>query len=152
MRAAGKASASIVPEGGGVTYDWANDTITVRLTGEMTGGLYTLTEDRMKASFSLGLHRHKSHAETFHILEGEVQFDIGGTPHIAKAGTTVHVPAGVPHAAKITNGRPAHMLMLYAPAGFDRFLAAMAEMTAADFADTPRMKAFNESFDLFMIE
>ena len=144
--------ASFVTRDGGAVYEWLNDTIRVRLGGVDTDGLYTLTEDRMKPSFSLGMHVHKSHAETFHILEGEVEFQLDGRIVVAAAGTSVHVPANVPHAARVANGLPAHMLMLYAPAGFEDFLARMKDLTPGNFADRAFMKAFNEGFDLVELD
>ncbi len=143
--------ASVVTKADCVTYEWLNDAITVRLAGAQTGGLCTLTEDHMKPSFEIGLHIHKTHAETFHVLAGEMEFQAAGKTFPAKAGTTLHVPPGVPHRCKVVNGRPAQMLMIYAPAGFEDFLAAMRTLSGENFADAAFMRAFNERFDLFAL-
>lgn len=56
----------IRPNDGNVSvYERQNDTITVILTGAQTAGAFTLTEDRLKPCFCLGLHMHREHAETF---------------------------------------------------------------------------------------
>ncbi len=56
----------IRPNDGHVSvYEWQNDTITVILTGAQTADAFTLTEDRLKPCFFLGLHMHREHAETF---------------------------------------------------------------------------------------
>jgi quercetin dioxygenase-like cupin family protein len=143
---------TIVNNGQGSVYEWLRDTITVRLTGAQTEGLFTLTEDTMKPTFKLGLHLHRKHAETFHILEGEVEFRLGSVTHVARAGTTIHVPPNTPHAARVADDRAARMLMLYAPAGFDQFLSEMKTFTDAQFADEQFMKTFNEKYDNIQLE
>ena len=136
----------------GKVYEWQNDVITVRLTGAQTQGLYTLTEDAMKPSFNLGLHLHRKHAETFHILEGQVQFRIGSDTRLAEVGTTIHVPPNIPHSARVINGKSARMLMLYAPAGFEDFLNEMKTLTDAQFADEKFMKELSEKYDSIPLE
>jgi quercetin dioxygenase-like cupin family protein len=42
-------------------------------------------------------HSHPGAEETFHVMEGEMEFTVGGTVHRASAGTTLHVPRGVVH-------------------------------------------------------
>ena len=145
-------SYTVVNNGQGKFYEWQSDTINVRLTGDQTQGLFTLTEDRMKPTFKLGLHMHRKHAETFQILEGDVEFRLGSQTMIARPGTTIHVPPNTPHGARVVNGQPARMLMLYAPSGFDRFLSEMKTFTDAQFADEKFMKAFNERYDNIVLE
>jgi uncharacterized cupin superfamily protein len=44
------------------------------------------------------LHVHHQDDEAWHVLEGELEFRFGdGTREVARAGSTVFVPAGVPH-------------------------------------------------------
>lgn len=144
--------ASIVTRAQGTVYEWQNDVITVRLTGEQTQGLYTLTEDAMKPTFNLGLHLHRKHAETFYILEGQVEFRVGTQTHLAEAGTTVHVPPGTPHGARVINGKPARMIMLYAPAGFEEFLKEMKSLTNTQLNDEKFMRALSEKHDSIPLE
>jgi mannose-6-phosphate isomerase-like protein (cupin superfamily) len=133
-------------------YEWQSDTITVRLTGAQTLGLFTLTEDLMKPIFNLGRHLHRTHAETFHMLEGEVEFSIGSDKRILRPGTTLHVPPNTPHGLRVLNGKQARMLMLYSPAGFDEFLVEMKKLTNEQFADEEFMKKLNEKYDIIQLE
>lgn len=134
--------------GAGLNYDWENDHTFVKAGAADTGGAYTLMEDNLKATFALGLHRHDSHAETFYFLEGVVDFYVDGDWLKGIPGTTIHVPPGVPHACRVADGKPARMLMIYQPSGFDGFLAEMADMTASDFEDETRMAALNAKYDI----
>lgn len=134
--------------GEGKNYDWENDHTFVKVGTQHTGGAYTLMEDNLKASFALGLHKHETHAETFYFLEGVVDFYMDGEWIKATPGTTIHVPPQVPHACKVADGKPAKMLMIYQPSGFDGFLAEMAEMSDSDFADEAKMAALNAKYDI----
>ena len=134
--------------GTGPNYDWENDHTFVKVGASETAGAYTLMEDNLKASFALGLHKHETHAETFYFLEGTVDFYLDDEWIEAVPGTTIHVPPGVPHACRVADGKPAKMLMIFQPSGFDGFLAEMAQMTDEDFADQGKMEALNAKYDI----
>jgi quercetin dioxygenase-like cupin family protein len=131
-----------------VSYDWENDHTFVKVSAEDSGGAFTLMEDNLKATFKLGLHEHRSHAETFYILAGEVDFHIDGAWRTAGAGTTIHIKPGVPHALRMKAGQTAKMLMLYQPAGFDRYLARLAAMSPAELADDALQQRFAAEHDI----
>ena len=137
-----------LPPGEGPNYNWESDHTFVKVGAEETDGAYTLMEDNLKANFALGLHKHDTHAETFYFLEGEVDFYLDGKWIKAIAGTTIHVPPKIPHACKVANDKPAKMLMIFQPSGFDGFLAEMSEMTEKDFEDTAKMDALNAKYDI----
>jgi quercetin dioxygenase-like cupin family protein len=84
----------VVPPGGGTSYDWARDHTFVKIAAADTGGAYALMEDNLKREFALGLHLHRAHAETFYILDGNVDFYLDGSWVTASPATTVHIPAG----------------------------------------------------------
>ncbi|MEM9370524.1 MAG: cupin domain-containing protein [Pseudomonadota bacterium] len=143
---------SLVPPGGGPNYDWSADHTFVKVSAADTGGQYTLMEDNLKANFALGLHMHRYHAETFYVLEGEIDFHVDGDWMTALPGTSLHIPPGVPHACIIGEGsESARMLMIYQPSGFDQFLAEMATLSEADFADEAKMGALNEKYDIVQL-
>ena len=134
--------------GEGPSYDWSNDHTFVKVSAADTGGAYNLIEDNLKATFALGLHRHDTHAETFYILDGALDFYLDGDWVRTVLGTTIHVPAGVPHACRVANAEPAKMLMIMQPSGFDAFLAEMATMKPEDFEDPELMAALNSKHDI----
>ena len=84
--------------------------------------------------------------------DGEVEFRVGANTIVAAPGTTVHVPAGVVHAVRVASGRPARMLMIYAPGGFDEYLERLAALSPAQSADPAFMKALDERYDLHKLE
>lgn len=61
----------------------------------------TVIEHRMPHGFAPPLHLHRDEAETFHVLEGEFRFRLDGRDSLARAGDTVHLPAGVAHGFRV---------------------------------------------------
>lgn len=74
------------------------------------------------------LHVHHSDDEAWHILDGTLTFNLGDRVVEAPAGTTVFVPAGVPHAYYEAHG-PTRYLIIMTP----RLQELIAELHA-----TPR--------------
>ena len=143
---------SFLPPGGGDNYDWSADHTFVKVSADDTGGMYTLMEDNLKQNFQLGLHLHKYHAETFYILSGRLDFYVDGDWLTAETGACLHIPPGVPHACTVVPGaEDARMLMIFQPSGFDQYLAELARLTDADFADEAKMDALNEKYDIINI-
>ncbi|MGQ0677390.1 MAG: cupin domain-containing protein [Rhodospirillales bacterium] len=139
---------AFVPPGGGPNYDWTQDRTFVKVSSADSGDAFTLMEDNLKTEFSLGLHLHRKHAETFYVLEGNTEFYIDGDWITAAPGATIHVPPGVPHAVQQADGRAGKMLMIFQPAGFDRFLAELSKMTERDLADEKRMTELELKYDI----
>ena len=142
---------TILAPGEGKNYDWSADHTFVKVSAADTGGAYALMEDNLKLGFKLGLHMHRSHAETFYVLEGVIHFHINGVWKTAHPGATVHIPAGHPHAVELESGQTGKMLMIYQPAGFDQYLAELARMSSSDFEDVAKMAALDERYDLVQL-
>ncbi len=138
----------LVNAGEGPSYDWDADNPFVKVSGAETGGAYALIEDNLKATFALGLHLHETHAETFYVLEGALDFFIDGDWIRAEPGTTIHIPPKVPHACRVSDRAPARMLMIMQPSGFDAFLAELGDMGPDDFADEAKMADLNSRHDI----
>jgi len=143
-------SYTIVPAGGGLSYAWENDHVFVKLAGSVTGGMFSIVEDNLKAEFALGLHEHRGHSETFYVLDGALKFYMDGAWTTASAGTTVHIPAGVPHAVKMAGG-PGKSLMIFQPSFFEDYLARLAAMTTQDFADAALQQRLAEQYDIYSL-
>jgi quercetin dioxygenase-like cupin family protein len=139
---------SLVPPGGGRSYDWTRDHTFVKVSTADTGGAFALMEDNLKVEFALGLHLHRQHAETFYILDGDVNFWIDGDWTTAAPGTCIHIPPGIPHAVDLPPGRTGRMLMIYQPSGFDQYLAELKSMTEQQLADVKLMGELDVKYDI----
>src|SRR5690349_4021951 len=60
--------------------------------------------------------------EAFYILEGELAVVIDGKWLTGGPGTYVYGPRNLPHGFKVVGNKPACMLLMCAPASFERFV------------------------------
>lgn len=140
---------SFVTANSGVNYEWESDHTFVKVSAEDTNGHYTLMEDNLKATFALGLHRHDTHAETFYILEGSLDFYIDGDWITAGIGSCLHIPPRIPHACTLTEGHEdARMLMIFQPAGFDLFLKELNEMSDEEISNPTKVEELSLKYDI----
>lgn len=93
----------------------------VHLLAQDTDGAFCLLVDHPPAGWSLPAHRHSNEAETIHIVAGEFEMDVDGTRTQLSAGETVHIPRGVIHSGANIGRGPGQRLLLFTPAGMERF-------------------------------
>lgn len=98
---------------------------TIRLTGRETGGAYTLIEQNNVAGIGVPRHVHKNEDETFHIVEGEVTFEVNDDTIVAQSGTTVHVPRGVPHSFMVSGEGNTKVMLIISPPGLEAMFEEM---------------------------
>ncbi len=97
------------------------DELHFHLTGEQTGGRYTLFTDITPPGGGPPPHYHANEDETFCVLEGRAEFLIADRWVQAPAGTVVHAPRGVRHAFRNPTDQPLKQLISTAPSGFENF-------------------------------
>lgn len=97
-------------------------------TGEETGGAYCLVEAFVPPGGGPPPHYHTREEESFYVLEGVITFTVDGRSVKGEPGMFVQIPRGTAHAFKNETGLPARMLVLCAPAGFERFIAEFATL------------------------
>lgn len=130
-----------IASGEGRRYVVAGDLTTVKLTGEETGGAYSVWVDAVAPGSGPPLHVHHREHEAFYILEGEFEFHREGqAPLRATAGDFIHTPKGVPHTYRNAGGAVGRMLGLASPAGIERFYAEIGRR-ADDLTEPPGMSA-----------
>ena len=117
----------VVPPGEGQTLMVAGGHYTIKASGEDTGGAYTLIEMILPPAGGPPPHLHEREEESFYILEGTLQFQVGEESLRAGAGAFVKAPPGLRHAFKNVGTAPARMLMLVTPAGIEKFFAEISQ-------------------------
>lgn len=87
------------------------------LTSADTAGALGLSVTTQLPGAATPLHVHSREAECFYVLDGTLTYRVGD--HVARlaAGDVVWLPAGVPHAFRVTGDRPARFLALTVPDG-----------------------------------
>jgi quercetin dioxygenase-like cupin family protein len=135
-----------IPPDGGIRYDSMGDSMRFVLTAAATQGQYTLIEDTIKPGFHAALHLHRSHSETFYMLEGTITFTIGLQEVIATSGTTIFVGPGVPHAAQAA--APAKMLTIFSPGGLEGAMEAFGRLTPEEAQLPAAYQAIMDTYDI----
>jgi quercetin dioxygenase-like cupin family protein len=77
------------------------------------------------------LHIHHAEDECFYVLKGEVTFYMPGVERTVGPGEFVLAPRGIPHSYRVGH-EPCHWLVVWQPAGFERFVAAVSRLDAPD--------------------
>jgi quercetin dioxygenase-like cupin family protein len=85
------------------TGEW----ITYTATAEDSGGQHVRFNWRSVPGGVITEHVHPRQQEQFTIVAGEARFTVNGQEHVARAGETVVIPAGVPHS--VGNPGPAEI-------------------------------------------
>lgn len=103
---------------------------TIHVSGEQTDDRFCVVEFLNRPDDTLPLHAHHA-MQTTYVLEGELTIYLPGESHVLGPGESVHHPAGVQKTERVTSSEPARALDVNAPAGFDRFIAAIGERAAS---------------------
>jgi uncharacterized RmlC-like cupin family protein len=84
------------------------------------------------------MHRHSREAETFFVLDGDLDGWAGSDHTVVSAGDTLYLPAGDDHAFRVKSDT-ARFLVLISPAGFERFFIQDGEPSrpGAELPDPP---------------
>jgi quercetin dioxygenase-like cupin family protein len=93
----------------------------IHLTDEDTGGAFCLLADHPPVGWSMPTHRHHNEAETIYIVEGDFEMEVDGARSQLSAGQTIHVPRDVIHSSANIGQQPGHRVVLFSPAGMERF-------------------------------
>lgn len=111
----------VVAPDGGERLLWLEGEIRYLASGEATGGRYCALIGETRTGEGAPPHVHLNDEEAFFVLEGgPVTFKAGDAKVDLPPGGFVNISPGTAHT--FTNdGAPARMVLLLAPAGFDRF-------------------------------
>ena len=120
----------ILPLGAGHPLNVLGDHMTVRLTAAETGGRFTLVEQVNEPGVGIPMHLHDREDEVFHILEGQMEFQLGDQSVTAVAGTTVFLPRMIPHTWKVVGDVPARTLLSVFPGGAEAMWQELSDLPA----------------------
>lgn len=93
----------------------------IHLSGQDTDDSFCLLVDHPPPGWSLPAHLHRNEAETIHIVAGEFELEIDGRRSRLSPGDTVHIPKGVIHSGANVGQVPGRRVLLFSPAGMERF-------------------------------
>ena len=119
------ATAVIRMPGEGKEVTLAGQPLAFLVTGEDSKHT-CMFEWTVPAGFSTGLHVHRVQEETFYVLEGECEWQVGDQLVRAKPGAYVFIPPGVPHNIGNASDKPARMFMTVSPPGHEHYFEELA--------------------------
>src|SRR5947208_7415977 len=99
------------------------------VTGEDTKHT-SMFEWTIPPGFSTGLHVHRVQEETFYVLDGACEWQIGERVVSARRGAYVFIPPGVAHDIRNPGDAPARLLMTVSPPGHENYFEELAALTA----------------------
>ena len=91
-------------------------------------------------------HFHKGHSDSFYVLEGEVEFQVGYKVVSGTSGTYMLAPPNVVHSFRNVSATPARVFNLHTPGGFAEY---RRELEALREKGIEPDDAFFEQHDIF---
>ena len=130
----GKSGAHVPPDGGDSVW-LVRDRVTVKLTSEDTGGVYSMVEEISPPQGGPPPHTHRDEDEVLYVLEGEVEFLLGeDIIRAAGAGSCVYAPRGTLHTFKNVGTSLSRLLAVISPGGFEKFFLEAGKPATEGFS------------------
>jgi quercetin dioxygenase-like cupin family protein len=85
------------------------------VTGDATGGHVSILRSELTPGSEIAAHYHRTFAESFYVLAGEVRFWDGATWLSGIPGDLFHIPPGGLHALRNESDRASEALVLSTP-------------------------------------
>ena len=95
------------------------DTMTLKATGESTGGSLVFLENVTAPGGGPPPHMHTREDELWYVLDGTFEIRIGDEVHALGPGGFAFAPRGAVHNFRNTADTPSRILVGFAPAGMD---------------------------------
>ena len=100
----------LIPAEGGKHVNVLGIPMFIRIHGRDTGRILSVVESHDVPDGGPPPHVHHREDETFQILEGEYEFTVGDKAFVAKEGTTIFAPRGIPHTYRYLGQTPGRLL------------------------------------------
>ena len=122
------------------TVHMGKNIITFILSGEETGGIYSLTEFIVAAPPSPGppIHIHGTGDEAVYVIEGNIEFLLEGKTVKSSGGSIIFIPKGTAHNLANLGPGTARIIIVHSPPGFEGYWREMAELNLADGKPDPK--------------
>jgi quercetin dioxygenase-like cupin family protein len=117
-----------------MTLPLAGSVIDNLVQSSLTGGEFSVVLIKDQPGGGPRPMIHSRETETFYVLEGSYEFQIGDKTYPAGPGQIVVNPIGVLHGFKVVGDKPGALLAIYTPGGFENFFLNWAR-SGADTAE-----------------
>jgi len=110
--------------GEGRRFTFRADTITIQASGADTVDGRSIMHWISGVDGLAPNHVHDRYEETFHVIDGELEFTLGDESILVRSGDFIRVPPGTRHGFRNKSGRPVPMIVTLSPGGFEEFFYA----------------------------
>jgi len=107
----------------------------IRIRGSQTDGRLTIMEGEILIGESPPMHIHHREDEYFHVLSGEIEFQIGDDIIYGKTGTWVYAPRYIKHSFRNVNSTGARLEYVFQPAGIEYYFEEVSKVIVAQAPD-----------------
>jgi quercetin dioxygenase-like cupin family protein len=121
----------VIPEGEGERLRGpAGGPATIKARAETTNGTFAALENIVAPKQGPPLHVHVREDEMCYVLAGRLRFKADGEFPDAPEGAFVSIPRGTPHCFQNVGEGAARLLVMFTPAGMERFFEGQAKLPA----------------------
>src|SRR5215469_7454246 len=120
----------------------------IRIHGRDTGGVVSVVESHDVPGGGPPPHVHHREDETFQVLAGDYEFTVDGKTFLAKPGTTIFAPRGIPHGYRNTGKTPGRLMCVITPSGFEGFFEDIGALTPQQQQDIPQVMAIAKKYGM----
>jgi quercetin dioxygenase-like cupin family protein len=118
----------VAPGDGETMAGPAGGPATFKARAETTNGTFTALENIIAPGQGPPLHVHIREDEMYYVLSGQLRFKADGQFFDAPTGAFMFIPRGTPHCFQNTGPGPAKLLVMFTPAGMERFFEGQAAL------------------------
>lgn len=126
--------------------------VEVVVTKAQSEGRYSIMCSRWLSTFQVPPHCHKAHSETFYVLDGQVEWTVGGETHVLRRGDAVYIPPDTVHSVKVVGGKDMLTLMIYEPGGYEEQSDYKMNFTAEELQDPEVKDRIRKKGDFYLVE
>ncbi len=143
---------AFIPEGSGERFEViGGDIITLKVTGDQSDGSLLIIETDVPPQGGRPRHSHSFESETFYIVEGEFEFEIGEYKIAVKRGDVLFAPRDVPHRFQNLGQTPGTLMIVCQPSGFEDFVREFSSLPADAPASPAEMAAIASRYGITFV-
>ncbi len=122
--------------------------VTLKVVGGDTNGAYSLLEVELVGD-GPPQHIHKTEEEAFYVVEGEINVLMGERTFTASEGSFVLIPRGTVHTISRIRNKPAKLIAIFSPPGFEQFFDEAVDLDVMDTeAYVAKAKVLAEKYNM----
>ena len=122
------------------------------VTKAQSEGRYSIMVSRWLSTFQVPPHCHKEHAETFYVLDGQVEWTVAGETRVLNPGDALYVPPNTVHSVRVLGGKDSHNMLIYEPGGYEEQADFKMNYSAAELEQPEIRERIRRMSDFFVVE